>query len=147
MSDKTMKYLSVRIGEQWCGINVEHIIEVFHLMAFNEVPTRRSDVLGFITVRAQVMPLIDMRRRFGITDPQLKLDSPIVAIQEESGSVALLFDDINRVEDVEESQVNTMHNSDQFPDINGIVQLPDQLLFLLETDRISREVHSETSHE
>lgn len=141
MPNNIKKFLSVLIGEQWCGINVDHIIEVFHLTAFKEVPAQREDVLGVVTVRAQVMPLIDMRRRFGISASQLKLDSPIVAVREGNGAVALLCDDINRVEVIDMSQVNHLENMGQFPDINGIAQLPNQLLFLLEIGRISKDVN------
>lgn len=144
MDAETRQYLTVKIGDQWCGIDVDCIIEVFHLMAFKEVPTERKDVLGVITVRNQVMPLIDMRQRFGIPNASFKLDTPIIALQESLGPVALVCDDTNRVELIEASQVSPLGASGQFPDIIAIAKLTDQLILLLDTEKISREIHAAT---
>lgn len=144
MDSETKQYLTVKIGDQWCGIDVNRIIEVFHLMAFKDVPTERKDVLGFITVRNQVMPLIDMRQRFGIQSASFKLDTPIIALQESHGPIALLCDDTNRVETIDGSQISALGDSGQFPDITAIAKLADQLILLLDTEKLSREIHAAT---
>jgi purine-binding chemotaxis protein CheW len=142
MSDKVWKYLSARIGSQWYGIEVDKVIEVLHLVAFTEIHAHQNDVLGLITVRDIVMPLIDLRRRFGLYDAPLKLDTPVVAIRDSNGAVALLFDDTDRVDDIAESQVTAYEDSHQFPYIRGVAKLPGRLLLLLDTSRISREIQS-----
>ncbi len=142
MDAETKQYLTAKIGDQWCGIDVNRIIEVFHLMAFKEVPTERRDVLGLITVRNQVMPLIDMRQRFGIQNLSFKLDTPIIALQEPQGPIALLCDDTNRIESIEVSQISALGTSSQFPDIIAIGKLADQLILLLDTEKLSREIHA-----
>lgn len=142
MPDSTTQYLTVCIGDKWCGIDVSKIIEVLHFMAFEDVPTRRNDILGFVTVRDEIMPLIDMRRRFGITNAEFKMDTPIVALRETCGSVALIFDSANQVEDIQSAQITPLQDAEQFPDIYGVAKLSNQLILLLETNRISKEIHS-----
>ena len=142
MPNKTTKYLTVRIGDQWCGIDVNRIIEVLHLMAFKDVPTRRDDILGFITVRDEVMPLIDMRRRFGTAEAVLKMDTPIVALREKYGPIGLVFDDTEQVEDIDSSQVTPLQGEGQFPDIYAVAKLDERLILLLETELISKEIHA-----
>jgi len=143
MPQKATKYLTVRIGDQWCGLDVNRIIEVLHLMAFKDVPTRRDDILGFISVRDEVMPLIDMRRRFGIADAALKMDTPIVALREKCGPIALLFDDTHQVEDIDAAQITALQGQGQFPDIYAVAKLEDRLILLLETDLISQQIHAQ----
>ncbi|WP_119070707.1 chemotaxis protein CheW [Aggregatilinea lenta] len=140
MAAKTLKYLSARVGNQWYGVNVDQIIEVLQLIAFTEVPTSRKDILGLITVRDEVMPLIDLRRRFELQDIQFKLDTPVIAVREAHGPIALLFDDADRVEDIDESQVTVSHYGQQFPYVRGVAKLSGRLLFLLDTSLISREI-------
>ncbi len=137
MAAKTMNYLSVRIGDQWYGIKVEQVIEVLHLVAFTELSGVRDDVLGLIVVRDEAMPLVDMRRRLGLEAVQLNLDTPIVAIRDANGPVALLVDDADRVEEIEEAQIVTSHETQHFPFIRAIARLPDHLMFLLDTQFIS----------
>lgn len=137
---KKVKYLSVRIGSQWYGIDVDKVIEVMHLVAFTDLPTFRDDVLGLITVRDEVMPLLDLRRRFGLEDAPLKLDTPVVAIREANGPIALLFDDADSVEEISEAQTTTSHDFQQFPYIRAVARLSGRLLLLLDTSLISKEM-------
>jgi purine-binding chemotaxis protein CheW len=139
MAEKVLKYLSARIASQWYGIKVEQVIEVFHLVAYSEVPVQRDDVLGLITVRGEVMPLIDLRRRFGLKEASLTLDSPVIAIHNAGGSLALVFDDADRVEEFGESLVTSSKNSRQLPYVSGVANLSERLLLLLDTDLLSQE--------
>ena len=142
MADNVLKYLSARIGSQWYGIKVEQVIEVLHLVAFTELPALGDDVLGLITVRDEVMPLVDLRRRFGQRDAKLRLDTPVVAIREAKGPIALLFDDMDRVEEIVEDQVTSSKDSNQFPYIHAVAKLSGRLLLLLDTNLISHEITS-----
>lgn len=142
MAERALKYLSARIGTQWYGIEVETVIEVLHLVAFTEAPALENDVLGLATVRDEVMPLVDLRRHFGLPDASLKLDTPVVAIREEHGPVALIFDDADRVEEILESQIVESQDSRQFPYISAVAKLPGRLLLILDTSRISKEMQN-----
>ncbi len=140
MANKKVKYLSVRIGDQWYGIDVDQIIEVLQLIAFTELPTSREDILGLITVRDEVMPLIDLRRRFGLKDVQLKLDTPIVTIRGDRGPLALVFDDADRVEEFETSEMTFSNFGQDLPYVRAVAKLPGRLLLLLDTTLISQEI-------
>ncbi len=142
MADKALKYLSARIGSQWYGIEVEKVIEVLHLVAFTEAPALEYDVLGLTTVRDEVMPLIDLRRRFKLQEAPLKLDTPVVAVRETHGPIALVFDDADRVEEIFASQIIVSQDSRQFPYIASVAKLKGRLLLLLDTARISKEMQN-----
>jgi purine-binding chemotaxis protein CheW len=142
MKDRILKYLSARVGNQWYGIEVEQVIEVLHLVAYNEVPSPQDDVLGLITVRAEVMPLVDLRRRFGLKETQLKLDTPVIAIRSDSGPLALVFDDADRVEEFSESVVTTSKDSRQLRYVSGVARLADRLLFLLDANSLAQQNES-----
>lgn len=136
MAAKVLQYLSVRIGKQWYGIDVDRVVEVLHLISFTEAAALRDDILGLITVRDEVMPLLDLRRRFGI-NAELKLDTPLVAIRGANGSFGLLVDDADRVEEINESQITASQDSQQFPYVRAIAKQPGRLLLLLDTDGIA----------
>jgi len=122
MAEKAHKYLSARIGSQWYGIEVEKVIEVLHLVAYTEAPALQNDILGLTTVRDEVMPLIDLRRRFGLKDAQLKLDTPVVAIREAHGLIALVFDDADSVEDVYDAQLRRPWRFAAFSHFRAVAQ-------------------------
>ncbi len=144
MAEKAHKYLSARIGSQWYGIEVEKVIEVLHLVAYTEAPALQNDILGLTTVRDEVMPLIDLRRRFGLKDAQLKLDTPVVAIREAHGLIALVFVDADRVERTVVrccAAATSCRYSQQFPYIRAVAaNMRVRLLLLVDTARISEEM-------
>jgi len=140
MADTSLKFLTVRIDNHWFGIPVSQIIEVLHLMAFDELPSQREGMIGLITIRNQVMPLIDFRRLFASEPLALKLDTPVAAVRTTSGPLALLFEDADRVEDISESQLMASQNAQQFLYINGAAQQGGRVLLLLDVERMGREL-------
>lgn len=135
------KYLSARIGSHWFGVEVDQIIEVLHLVAFTEVPNTSDDIIGLITVRDCVMPLLDLRRRFAVSEAEIKLDTPIIALQDASGPLALLVDEADKVEEMDSAEITSFQQSQQFPYVSAVVQQTGRLLLLLDTHRLSKEIH------
>ena len=96
MSENTpdQHYLSFRIGSQWYGIQLDEVIEVLHMLMLTELPGTMSDVLGLMSLRDLVVPVIDLRLRFGVAHPAYKLDTPIIVARTPHRIVGLLVDDI-----------------------------------------------------
>lgn len=123
--------LSVRIGSQWYGINVANVIEILNMVMLSEIPASSPDMLGLMVLRNVVMPVVDLRVRFGISQPDYRLDTPIITLRTERGSLGVVVDEIDNVE-----QVGLEHISDNLganlPFIAGTAQLPNKLLMLLD---------------
>ncbi len=126
----TRNVVSFRVGSQWYAIDVDQVSEILHLVMLNEPTTSKADVLGLITVRNVVMPVIDLRLRFGIPDPQYHLDTPIITIQTQRGPMGIVVDDIDNIEPISETQI-TATVRDEFPYVSGMTQVRDQSLMLL----------------
>ena len=139
MAGKTTSYLSARIGSQWYGIEVDRIIEVLQLVAFTSLPVLREDILGLITIRDEVMPLIDLRKSFGQMDAHLRLDTPVIAIREQDGPIALVFDDADRVVEIDPTQIKSAEGR-QYPYIRTVAKDNERLLLLLDTKQISDQI-------
>jgi purine-binding chemotaxis protein CheW len=139
MAEQTKRYLRFRVGHQWYGIDVDNIIEVLNFMLLTELPGVAPDVLGLMTLRDMVMPVLDLRLRFGILNPALQLDSPVIAVHSSRGPIGLVVDDIDDLEDVQESQI-APHNDETTPYVTGFARLPDHLMLLLDASLLRTEV-------
>jgi purine-binding chemotaxis protein CheW len=129
-------YLSFRIGMQWYGINVAEVVEVLPIMKLNELPVSSPDVLGLITLRDNVVPVIDLRIRFGISEPTYLIDTPIITIRTQHGIVGLMVDDADNVEIVSDDMLANNQGGD-FPYVAGVAKLPKGLLMLIDTNTVS----------
>ncbi len=131
-------YLSFRVGSQWYGVEVREVFEVLHMVALTELPAAPPEMLGLMTVRDRVIPVVDMRRLFKKAEAPLRLDTPIIALTTSEGSVGLAVDDVDDVEEIAGTQI-TRQNNTRSPYINGIARLSDHLLLLVDSARIRAE--------
>ncbi len=136
MNQVPTSYLSFYIGNQLYGIDVDSIIEVLHLVALTELPETAPDVLGLMTLREVVMPVVDLRRRFDLPVAPLHMDTPIIAVNTPDGLLGLVVDNVDEVEQVE--AISDQHK-DESPYITGTTQINGKLLLLLDTAQIRRE--------
>ncbi len=138
---KQAQFLCCRVGREWYGIPVEQVIEVLQFVALNEIPGAKPDVLGLLTLRDVVMPVIDLRVRFGADSADLSLDTPIVAIMTPQGPAGIVVDDVDDVNRV--TSVDDEH-SPESPYTSGVARLGERILLLLDMNRL-RETAEEVS--
>jgi purine-binding chemotaxis protein CheW len=136
MSETTVNYLSFRVGPEWYGVELGYITEVLHLVGLTEVPGTGADVLGLLTLRNTVMPVVDLRVRFRLPDAALQLNSPMIAMQTPKGAIALVVDD---VDDVEEVSNVLDYEGEATIYVKGVVRQEDRLLLLLDIEKIYAE--------
>ncbi len=105
MTETMSHYLSFRVGTEWYGIDVDSVLEVLHFVALTELPAASSDIVGLLTARDRIMPVIDLRLRFGLPNPNYRLDTPIIAVHTASGPVGLVVDDTENVENIMTTQM------------------------------------------
>jgi purine-binding chemotaxis protein CheW len=127
----TQHYLSFRVGEEWYGIKLDRIIEVLNFMVLTQLPAAPPDMLGLMVLRDSVMPVVDLRLRFGLPDAPLTLNTPIIAVRTPHGPMGLVVDDVDDVEQVTEF---VQHNKTPSPYVNGVAKLVTRLLLLFDTD-------------
>ena len=126
-------YLSFRVGHQWYGVEVANVIEVLQMVALDEMPKTRPDFLGLMTLREEIIPVVDLRLRFGLVNPPFTLQTPIIALKGAEGNFAVVVDDVDDVREVADINQYNRHDS---PFVDHVARLADRLLLLLEVDRL-----------
>jgi purine-binding chemotaxis protein CheW len=89
-----------------------------------------------ITLRDNVVPIIDLRIRFGVANPTYRIDTPIIAIRSQHGIVGLMVDDADNVEIISDDLLADYQGT-EFPYVAGVAKLPKGLLMLLDTSALS----------
>jgi purine-binding chemotaxis protein CheW len=141
MSESTRVYLRCRVGREWYAINVDRVLRVLHLVALTELPDAGPDVLGLLTLPDRIVPVIDLRRRFGLAEASFRLDTPIVAVDTADGAIGLVVDEADDIESVDESQI-APYTEGVSPYVVGVARCPNHLLLLLDTSLLGTEARS-----
>lgn len=119
-------YLTCRIGREWYGIHIKHVVEVLHLVALNDVPT--ENLVGVMTLRDQVVPVIDLRMMFKQSGYNYDLDTPIIAVKYDNKQLGLIVDEADDVIMLDESTF-TPYDEDG---IHAITRIDDTMLLILD---------------
>ena len=143
MADREGKYLTFSLAEEEYGIGILKIKEIIGMMSITTVPQTPEFVKGVINLRGKVIPVVDLRLRFGMEsmDYTERTCIIVVEIEGESGVVliGIVVDAVSEVlnikgEDVEETPTfGTKLNTDY---ILGMAKMEGGVKILLDIDRV-----------
>jgi len=146
MVDREGKYLTFTLAEEEYGIGILKIKEIIGMMPITTVPRTPEFVKGVINLRGKVIPVMDLRLRFGMEEIDYTERTCIVVVEIEGTSgtvmIGVVVDSVSEVlnikgEDVEEtptfgSKMNTEY-------ILGMAKMEGGVKILLDIDRVLNE--------
>lgn len=103
-SQKDM-YLSFFVGEEEYCVGVYCVVEVVGMQKITQVPEMAHYVKGVINLRGQVIPVIDIRLRFGKEFRPYNDRTCIVVVQVRDSSIGVVVDSVSDVLDIPPEQV------------------------------------------
>lgn len=91
MADKGGKYLSFSLAEEEYGIGILQIKEIIGMMDITVIPQTPHFVKGVINLRGKVIPVIDLRLKFGMPDMDYTDRTCIIVVEIEGRTGTLLI--------------------------------------------------------
>ncbi|MFH2065609.1 MAG: chemotaxis protein CheW [Pseudomonadota bacterium] len=143
MAEKEGKYLTFTLGGEDYGIGILKIKEIIGMMPVTTVPQTPGFVKGVINLRGKVIPVIDLRMRFGMEAIDYTERTCIIVVEMEgSGTtiqIGIVVDSVSEVlnikgEDIEETPTfGTKLNTDY---ILGMAKMEGGVKILLDIDQV-----------
>ncbi len=143
ITDREGKYLTFSLADEEYGIGILRIKEIIGMMPITSVPQTPGFVKGVVNLRGKVIPVVDLRLRFGMTamDYTERTCIIVVEIAGESGTVmiGIVVDSVSEVlnikgEDIEDTPTfGTRLNTDY---ILGMAKMEGGVKILLDIDRV-----------
>jgi purine-binding chemotaxis protein CheW len=104
------QYITFRLGDELFAINVAQVREVLELPLVTKVPTAPDYMRGVVNVRGKAIPVVDLRRKFGLPPTPDTVHSRIVVMELElDGETTVLggiADSVHEVIELEPGQIN-----------------------------------------
>jgi len=137
--EQVNEYVSVYLGAQLFGLPIERVQDVFIPGKMTAVPLAGREIAGLINLRGRIVTAIDMRRRLGLPDRERGIQPMAVGVEFNGESYGLVIDSVGEVlklnnENREPTPVNLDARLARVA--AGIHRLDDQLLVILDVDRI-----------
>src|SRR6059058_1034870 len=128
-----------QLGAELYGVEIARVHEIIRLQAITRVPRAPAFVEGIINLRGKVIPVVDLRHRFGLPAAEHTRASRIVVVEIGDQVVGIVVDGVSEVLRVSPSIVEPPSPVVAGIDseyLHGIAKLPERLVILLDLDRI-----------
>lgn len=148
--EETTQIIIFKLGEEEFGVNILQVREIEKLdQGITRVPRAPHFVEGIINLRGEIIPIVDLRARFGLTLPELGLNSRVIIVEVGEAQVGMLVDAVVEVLRVPLSVIESAPTITKGVDsyfLAGVVNIDERLIVLLNLERtLSPEEEKELS--
>ena len=133
--------VTFNLGEEY-GVPISQVQEIVRVGGITMVPNSPSYMEGVINIRGRVLPVLNLRKRLGLSDKEMSNASRIIVTEVGSNKViGLLVDAVSHVikippESVESAPEEVLEIDTDF--ITGVGKLKDRMIILLDLEKLLR---------
>ena len=144
--EEAEKVLTFAVGEQIYGIEIPYVIEIIGIQHITELPNMPNSIKGIMNVRGKIIPVMDIRSRFGKEEIPYDDFTCIIIISVDDDSLGIIVDRVEEVinvtaDDIADTpdykSVNASKYIDYIVDMNGGIKLVLDCRILIETKDVA----------
>jgi purine-binding chemotaxis protein CheW len=132
----SIQFLVFSLDERPYAVRLSQTVCVIHAVDYTALPQSPGSVLGVIDLHGQVVPLLDIRKRFGCIEREVRVEDRFIIARTSRRTVALAVDVVTGV--VERPAGDVIAAESILPhmqQIEGVIQLEDGLVLIHDLDR------------
>lgn len=130
------RFIVFCLNELRMALAMTVVERIVHAVYITQIPNAPAIVLGVIDLQGRIIPVVDMRRRFGLPEREIALTDRLIVAQTTRRPVALVADSVTGV--VEHPATELIEAEAILPglaQVSGVVKLDDGLIFIHDLDR------------
>ncbi|MDP9105022.1 MAG: chemotaxis protein CheW [Candidatus Eremiobacteraeota bacterium] len=136
---ETIQVVSFKLGSEEYGVDIAQVQEINRMVAVTHVPRAPQFMEGVINLRGQLIPIIDLRARFGMPRAEHTKNTRIVVTEIGAKRVGMVVDSVSEVLRLPVDQIEDapeMLTGVDTEYIRGVGKIEDRLIILLDLGRI-----------
>jgi len=131
------KFAIFKIGDEDFGISIGRVVEILKVQKIYSLPELPEFLSGVINVRGEVIPLLDLRLRFGIH--ALAKKRRIITVRYDNEKIGLLVDEIEEIMSLAPEDIiapPSIFKGLKTEYLTGLGKKEDRIIILLSLDRL-----------
>ena len=141
VEEESFQYIVIRLGEEQYGIDIRYVDNIVRMQNITRVPKVPAYLKGVINLRGEVIPVVSIRLKMGLTESEHSRTTRIIILKtENSGNLGIVVDEVREVVTLKETNIDrvTRESRDgRISFINGIGKHGNELISLLELSSIT----------
>jgi len=137
--DKELQVVGFRIGRETFGLPISMVREIVRVPEITTVPNAPDYIEGVINLRGRIIPVVDLRKRFGVKSAEPNKKNRIVVVELGARAIGLIVNSASEVLRIPPSEIeepHTVFQEGELDFITGVGKLNGRLVILLDLDRI-----------
>ncbi len=139
VSEEVLQFVTFTLGNEEYAVDILNVQEINRITDITQVPNSPQYVEGVINLRGKVIPVINLRKKFGMEDKPTDDTSRIIIMEISEITNGLIVDSVSEVLRIASSTVEAtppMSSEIQSHFIKGIAKLENRLIILLDLDKL-----------
>ena len=142
-SAKENKHLLFKLGDEEYGINISMVQSIEEMQTIIAVPDMPSYVKGVINLRGKIIPVLDLRTKFGMEPRGYDDRTCMIITHIEEDYMGLIVDTVSEVIDITSGEIEPppafKSNAGQNHHISGIGKVGDEVKILIDVSKLIHE--------
>ncbi len=135
----SMQIVSFRLAQEEYGIEITKVQEIILMGEITRVPQTPPYIKGLINLRSTVIPIVDLRQRFGLPQEEASDETRIMVVNVSGRTIGIIVDGVSEVLRISRDQIappppTVAGLGREY--LTGLVKLEKRLLILLDIDKI-----------
>lgn len=141
-ADAQFQLVTFHLGEELYGVNIMDVKEIVRIQNVRVIPNAPYYVEGIINLRSEIIPIIDLHKRFRIQNvhsEDIEMDGGFIILNIDGNKIGIIIDKVERVvsvkgEDVKEPPQMLTGIGTEY--IEGVIREESDYLIMLNTRKL-----------
>jgi purine-binding chemotaxis protein CheW len=137
--EKDLQVVGFRIGNETFGVRIGSVREIVRVPEITAVPSAPETVEGVINLRGKIIPVMDLRKRFGQSEIQSDKKNRILVVELDNKLVGLIVNAASEVLKIAPSEIEAPGNlfaEGESSYVTGVGKLKGRLIILLDIAKL-----------
>ncbi|MDR5658244.1 chemotaxis protein CheW [Serpentinicella sp. ANB-PHB4] len=139
LNDTNNQYVIFNLENESYGIAINYVETIEKISTITRIPGSQKYVEGVINLRGEVVPVVDLRKRFGFSTTEYTDETRIIILLVEDMIIGILVDSSSEVLTIEKDIIDNTSNlvnegEDEY--ISGIGKVDNRMIILLDVFKI-----------
>jgi purine-binding chemotaxis protein CheW len=131
---ETLQFVAFRIGTQQFAVEIHRVSEVITYCEITPIPGAPAFVEGMIDLRGQLLPVLDMRKRFGMTEIHNTMQTRILILRVSRQKIGLIVDEADQVYTIPVEKIQPPPDGADY--VLAVAKHQDVLVVVLDLERL-----------
>lgn len=139
LADSLSQIVSFRLANEEYGVDIMRAQEIIMVSKITRMPEVPDYICGLINLRGHVIPIVDLRKRFGLPAKDADEQTRIIVVNVDSKTVGIVVDAVTEVLRITADQIEPPPTGSAGIDheyIRGIIKRNDKLIIMLRIEEI-----------